>query len=63
MGRIKGKPNKRVAIQPETLVVSEADRLHFLTNLIVDQILEAQRSDYRLLDELRIGSHDEAIAC
>ena len=61
MTRTTGSLNKRPSNHPEILDLSTEERLEFVINLIVDQILEAQRTDFQLIKELGLESHVERI--
>jgi radical SAM superfamily enzyme len=61
MGRTTGALNKKPLNHSDLLDLSIEDRLDFVANLIVDQLVELQRNDYKLLKELGIESDVERI--
>jgi hypothetical protein len=52
MTRTKGSLNKQPLNHPEFLDMSSEERLRFVANLIIDQVLEIMHSDSQLLKEL-----------
>jgi hypothetical protein len=57
MTRTKGSLNKQPLNHPEFLDMSCEERLQFVANLIIDQILVSQRSDTQLLKELGLENY------
>lgn len=55
MGRVKGSINKNSTIRPSTTTLSSAERIQLLANLIIDRILEDQRSGQPLLKKLKVN--------
>jgi len=49
MGRLRGSLNKNSQSRPIASSLSRQERIHFLANLIIDKILEDQRSGEILL--------------
>jgi hypothetical protein len=56
MARLKGSTNKHISSQPTTIALSTEGRLEFLANIIVDRIMDDQKSGQTLLKSMR-GKH------
>jgi hypothetical protein len=52
MARTKGTLNKKKSPPPETTLLRAEERLTFIANLIVDQLIDDQKRNYELLAEL-----------
>lgn len=52
MGRVKGVKNKNSQSRLATSNLSTEDRIRFLANLIIDKILEDQKSGQILLNKI-----------
>jgi hypothetical protein len=61
MTRTKGSLNKQPPNHPDFLDMPTEERLEFVANLIIDQILELQRSDIQVLIELGLEDYVERI--
>ena len=55
MSKPKGLGNKRMLV-PETVLMSNEQRIEFLANVIVDRILEDERTGQPLLKEIMRGT-------
>ena len=54
MARTKGSKNKKIQSgRIKTSTLTSAERLHFLTNLIIDRIISDQNNGSALLTEIR----------
>lgn len=52
MGRVKGSLNKNSKVRPLTSTLTSAERIQFLSNLIIDKILEDQQNGKPLLKKI-----------
>lgn len=52
MARLKGSKNKNSSALPQYAELSTSERITVLANLMVDRILEDQRSDTKLLEKI-----------
>jgi hypothetical protein len=59
MTRTKGSLNKQPLNHPDFLDMPSEERLEFVANLIIDQLLELQQSDAPLLKELGLENYAE----
>jgi len=57
MARIKGTKNLHPSPPPETILLSDEERLTFLANLIIDRVFSDENTDFKLLDRL-VQSHE-----
>jgi hypothetical protein len=55
MGRVVGSTNKQPPRVPETVQMTTEQKIEFLANLIVDRILEDQKTGKKILRRIRRG--------
>jgi len=63
MTRTKGSLNKQLSNHPDFLDMPTEERLQFVANLIIDQLLELQQSNGSLLKELGLENYAERTTC
>ena len=57
MARIKGTKNLNPSSPPETILLSDDERLIFIANLIIDRVFSDENNDFKLLGRL-VQSHE-----
>ncbi len=55
MGRIKGSKNRNSTKRPQTSALSTSERIQLLANLMIERILEDQKSGNALLRKINHG--------